>query len=97
MVGQPLIIMEMNGFIGGIAHKEAQGLSIVFGAYAMNCPSEDIMEIGFNPNSGYVYIALENGVCICSNLGQRVEYLVTNFETGEEYFYDDYEEAQNSL
>jgi hypothetical protein len=99
-IGQPLILMnalQLHGFDNSVAQLEAQGLSLVFGAYAMNCPSDDIMEVGFNPNSGYVYIALENGVSICSNLGQRVEYLVTDFETGEEYFFDDYEEALNSL
>jgi hypothetical protein len=57
---------------------------------------EDIMEggIGFNPNSGYVYIALENGISICSNMGRDIEYLVTDFNNGEEYFFDTYEEAQ---
>lgn len=48
---------------------------------------------GFNTMSGYVYIALENGVSICSNFGQEVEYLVTDFDTGEEYFYETFEEA----
>jgi len=50
---------------------------------------------GFNTMSGYVYIALENGISICSNFGQEVLYLVTNFVTGEEYFYDTFEEALN--
>ena len=68
-------------------------MSKVLLAYANECPSEEIMEIGFNPNSGYVYIALENGVSICSCLGSDVEYLVTDFEDGEEYFLDTYEEA----
>ena len=40
--------------------------------------SEDIFEIGFNENSGYVYIALENGVSIASCFGQSVEYMVNN-------------------
>ena len=52
------------------------------------------MEVGFNENSGYVYIALENGISICSMLGQDVEYLVTDFEDGTEYFLDTYEEAE---
>lgn len=75
------------------AYCEAKGLSLVWGAYADNCSREDITEVGFNKNSGYVYIALENGVSICSMLGRDVEYLVTNFETGEETFYNDYETA----
>jgi len=44
------------------AYCEAMGLSNVFKAYAEECSREDIMEVGFNPNSGYVYIALENGI-----------------------------------
>ena len=75
------------------AFCEAQGLAKVFQAYADNCAREEIMEVGFNPNSGYVYIALENGVSICSMLGREVEYLVTNFDTGAESFFDDYESS----
>lgn len=49
--------------------------------------------IGFNPNSGYVYITLENGISICSMLGNDVEYMVTNHNDGEELFFDNYDEA----
>ena len=77
-----------------IAYCEAMGLSQVFKAYSSI--NENIMEggIGFNPNSGYVYIALENGISICSMLGREVEFLVTNFDNGEETFFDNYEEAE---
>ena len=44
----------------------------------------EVFETGFNINTGYVYIALENDIQICSNFGQSVEYLVTDFDTGEE-------------
>lgn len=81
----------------GICFCEAQGLSKVFQAYADYCAGEIIIEggIGFNPNSGIVYIALENGVSICSMLGQDVSYLVTNCDNGNEYFLETYEEALN--
>ncbi len=77
-----------------VAYCEAIGLSKVFEAYANI--GGDIMEggIGFNPNSGYVYIALENGISICSMLGREAEFLVTNFEDGEESFFDKYEDAE---
>mgnify|MGYP007096790070 CR=1 FL=1 len=81
----------------GIAYCEAEGLSKVFAAYANECSGEYIMEVGFNPNSGYVYIALENEISICSMLGRDVEYLTTDFETGEEHFFDSYEEAQTFI
>jgi len=81
-----------------IAYAEAMGLSKVFEAYAENSAEADaIMEIGFNPNSGYVYIALENGVSICSMLGRNVEYLVSDLNNGEEYFFDTYDEALDNL
>jgi hypothetical protein len=85
--------MVINNINNTIAYCEAKGMSKVLMAYANECPSEEIMEMGFNPNSGYVYIALENGISICSCLGSDVEYLVTDFEDGEEYFLDTYEEA----
>jgi len=78
-----------------LCYSEALGMSKVFEAYASI--GEEIMEdgIGFNPHSGYVYIALENGISICSMLGRDVEYLVTNFNDGEEHFFNTYEEAES--
>jgi len=76
------------------SYCEAKGLSKVFEAYANVRSREDIMEVGFNKNSGYVYIALENGISIGSLLGDDVEYLVTDFEDGTEYFLDTYKEAE---
>ena len=79
------------------AYCEAKGLSKVFGAYADNCPREDIMAVGFNARRGYVYIALESKISICSMLGGDVEYLVTDFEDGTEYFLETYTEAEKQL
>jgi hypothetical protein len=77
------------------AYAEANGLSKCFEAYADYATAENIFEIGFNQNSGYVYICLEDiNISICSMLGQDVEYLVTNFETGKEYFFESFTEAQ---
>lgn len=89
--------LTINGLSNVIAYCEAQGLAKCFQAYADHALNEYIMEggIGFNENSGYVYIALENGISICSMLGNDIEYLVTDFETGEESFYTNYEEALN--
>jgi len=77
-----------------IAFCESMGLSQVFKAYATI--GGDIMEggIGFNPNSGNIFIALENGITICSMLGREAEFLVTNFEDGQESFFDNYEDAE---
>ena len=79
------------------AYLEAKGLSKVWGAYAEECASEEIMEVGFNPNSGYVYIALENGIQICSSFGQSVEY-ITFDPTGEnEMFFDNFQDIVEYL
>lgn len=90
--GSPL---QLNGFFSThIAYCEAEGLSLCFSAYAEFSAGEYILEIGFNSNSGYVYIALENGISICSMLGRSVEYLVADWNTGEEHFFDSYHEAE---
>ena len=85
--------MKIEGIKDSIAYKEAIGFSKVFEAYAEESGSEDIMEIGFNANSGYVYIALENGISICSMLGNEVEFLTMDYDDNEETFFDSYEEA----
>jgi beta-lactam-binding protein with PASTA domain len=90
-----MISLEINGE-ASIAYCEANGLSKCFMAYADNASGETIESIGFNPNSGYVYIALENGVQIVSSMGQDVEFLTTRVEDGCELFYNSYEEALNS-
>lgn len=53
----------------------------------------DVEAVGFNDNSGYVYIALDNGISICSMLGREVEYLATCFDTGAEFFFDNYKDC----
>jgi hypothetical protein len=77
------------------AYLEAKGLSKVWAAYSENCPREDIFEVGFNQNSGYVYIALENGITLASIFGQDVQFLVTDMDNGEEFFLDTIEEAED--
>ena len=55
---------------------------------------EDIEMIGYNNHSGNVYVVLENGVVLFEFEGRKnVHYMVTNFETGEELEFDNYDEA----
>ena len=77
---------------------ETMGLSKCFKALAKiadKCVMDDC--IGFNANSGYVYIALEDGITIASMLGRDVEYIVTDYNDGEEFFFDTYKEAEAKL
>ena len=76
-----------------LGYCEALGLSKCFQAYADHASGETIDGIGFNPNSGYVYISLENGIQLVSCLGREVEYLTTRYEDGCELFHDTYQEA----
>lgn len=81
----------------GNAYLEQQGIEKCWEAYNTNTPNEHFFEVGFNSHSGYVYIALESNITICSAFGQDVEYLVTDFDNGEEFFFDTYEDASEKL
>ena len=63
-------------------------------AYAENFSSEEIMEEGFNINSGVVYIALENGVTICSAFGYEAFYIIYDNETDQELEFSTIDELQ---
>lgn len=78
-----------------LAYLEAKGLSKCFKAYAKYFAGEDIMEVGFNEQSGYVYIALElDSLAIASAFGKDVEFIYTDLETGEETFYESFEDYE---
>jgi hypothetical protein len=79
------------------AYLEAKGLSKVWQAYANYFSNEIIIESGFNPNSGYVYLALDNGVQIASAFGQDVEFITYDFDQIEELFFDSYEKLNQYL
>lgn len=90
--------IQIHG-LKSLTYCETMGLSKCFKALAdLGDKAEPIdydFAIGFNENSGYVYIALEEGIDICSMLGRDVEYLVTDYNDGEEFFFDTYKEAEN--
>lgn len=68
------------------AYLDAKSKSIVWSAYAEYFAGEEIMQEGFNINTGYVYIALENGVTIASAFGKKVEFIVYDDENEREDF-----------
>ena len=88
--------IEAN-FLSSLGSSDFESWILVQQAYRDEAWNEDIMETGFNTSSGYVYIALENGVQIASCFGQDVDYIVYDFETGEEHFFDNYDEAMEHL
>tara|TARA_R100001015_G_C4549575_1_gene111734 strand:+ start:174 stop:461 length:288 start_codon:yes stop_codon:yes gene_type:complete len=89
---------ELKFNLDEMGYQDIESMKLIIDVW-YNLDDRDIMYegTGFNKMSGYVYIALENGVTICSCFGQEVEYLVTDYDTGEEYFYETYEEAQTKL
>jgi len=89
------IMEKIHEFLNDLGSSDFESWVLVNKAFNTFCKGEDIMECGFNKQSGYVYIALENGISIASCFGQDVEYIVFNFETGDEEFFDEYEQAQN--
>ncbi len=76
-----------------LGSSDLLSLEIVIREYNNNARGEDIMETNFNAESGYVYIALENGIQIASSFGQDVEYIIFDFESGDEHFFKTYTEA----
>lgn len=73
---------------------EAKSLSLCWEAYARFAAREDIEVIGFNDQTGYVYIALGNGITIASKFAQEVEYIVFDHDTDQETFHDSYIDAE---
>jgi len=89
------IMEKTHEFLNDLGSSDFESWVLVNTAFNQFCKGEEIMECGFNKQSGYVYIALENGISIASCFGQDVEYIVHDFETGEEEFFDEYEQAEN--
>jgi len=89
--------MQNLQFIQELRNSDLESWILVQRAYQEVAQREDIMECGFNKMSGYVYIALENGVQIASCFGQDVEYITFDYKSEEELFYDSYEEAYSNI
>jgi hypothetical protein len=78
-------------------YSDALSKSRVWAAYANHFAGEEIMDEGFNINSGNVYIALENGVTIASAFGRFVEFYVYDFDNDEEFAFESIEELNQHL
>jgi hypothetical protein len=89
--------METKQLIEQLYGSDLESWMLVQKAYKKYAHGEEIMECGFNKMSGYVYIALENGVQIASCFGQDVEYITFDYKSEEELFFDSYEEAYSNI
>ena len=80
-------------FVENLGSSDLESAIKVHAAYLRNCHREPIIDIGMDQYTGYVYFTLENGISIASCFGQDVEYIKYDFDNGEDYFFDTYEEA----
>lgn len=78
-------------------YSDAMSKAKIWEAYANYYAGEEITDEGFNPNSGYVYICLENGITIASCFGQEVDFIVWDNDTEEEIILGSYEELVDHL
>jgi hypothetical protein len=88
--------MKTNEFINDLGTSDYESWVLVQKAHLQYAYNESIEGCGFNKNTGYVYIVLENGIQIASCFGQDVEYIKYNYKTDEELFYEEYTEALNN-
>lgn len=91
--------METTNFLNSLGSDDLFSFIKVLEAYNDQYETRrlEIECSGMNNNSGYVYLLLENCITIASCFGREVVYIVNNFKTGEEEFFNTYEEAEKYL
>jgi hypothetical protein len=91
----------MKDFLNGyevVSKREANALTTLFSVYAESDLIDEPMIFGYNTWSGYYYIAFENiSLQIVLTSRSDVMFMTTDFETGEEEYFDTEEEAMEYL
>ena len=91
----------MKDFLNGyevVSKREANALTTLFSVYAESSFVDEPMILGYNNWSGYYYIAFENiSLQIVLTYRGDVMFMTTDFETGEEEYFDTEEEAMEHL
>ena len=88
------IMEQTHEFLNKLSQLEQASFISCLVSYITHCPSEEIVECGYNNRTGYVYIALLNGIAISSAFNEPVEYIV--FDDDENltpHFFDSYQDA----
>ena len=88
--------MTTSEFINDLGSSDYESWILVQKAHLEYAYNESIEDQGFNRNTGYVYIVLENGIQIASCFGQSVDYIKYDDRAEIELFFDTYEEALNN-
>jgi hypothetical protein len=90
-------------FINKLGISDLHSFTLCLQAYndSASIRSEEISHIGYNNQTGYVGIELENGIRIASCFGRPVEYITTTYEQDEdtdyETFHETYDQALNYI
>ena len=93
----------MEDFLNGyeiVSSAQANALSVLFDVYKHTdaCSELEPMIFGHNHLSGYYYIAFENiSLSIVLTPWGDVQFMTTDFETGNEEFFNTEEEAMKHL
>ena len=85
-------------FLNTLGASDMRSLNIILQTYNNDykIKSNGIEDIGFNTNSGYVWLLLGDGITIVSCFGQSPEFMTID-NRGNEIFHDSYYEATNHL
>lgn len=86
--------MNTSDFLNSLCFGDLQRFNNVLTSYIALEDYPSIMEnwVGYNSNSWYAYIALENWVTIWEAFNW-IEYIVSNYENWDEFLFDEYKEA----
>jgi len=87
---------NFSDFLNTLGASDMRSLIIILQTYNNDykIKSNGIEDIGFNTNSGYVWLLLGDGITIVSCFGQSVEFMTID-SRGNEIFYDTYYDAIN--
>ena len=87
---------NFSDFLNTLGASDMRSLIIILQTYNNDykIKSNGIEDIGFNTNSGYVWLLLGDGITIVSCFGQSVEFMTID-SRGNEIFHDTYYDAIN--
>jgi hypothetical protein len=83
-----------------VSSAQANALSVLFDVYKHTdaCSELEPMTFGYNQWSGYYYIAFANiSLSITLDTRGEVQFMTTDFETGNEEFFNTEAEAMEAL
>ena len=87
---------SITEFLNTLGGSDLESLRIILDTYNSDYEirKNDIEDVGFNTQTGNVWLLLSNGIVICSCFGQETSFISYDIK-GEELEFDSYEEAVN--